>query len=108
MASSQVSINDVKKLPFTSYCLTEKQFKETVKAYQERAVLIMNSIREEKGKTEAYETALFINSATGTWTLFEGRGPEGYCIVAMGEQARPVTSRNMRSNESLPEKRLDI
>ena len=108
MASSQVSINDVKKIPLTSYCLTEQQFKETLKAYQERAVLIMNSIREEKGKTEAYETALFINSATGTWTLFEGRGPDGYCIVAMGEQARPVTSRSMKNDESLPQKKYNI
>jgi hypothetical protein len=41
------------------------------------------------GQTK-YETRLFVNSSTGTWTLVERREDDLYCVSALGEQLKPI------------------
>lgn len=109
MASSQISLEQVTKLPLEGYCLNKEQFRETLRTYQESPILSFDSLRLNKNSEAIpHEAVLFINPKTGTWTLFEDHGDKGYCIVAMGESAKPLYSRNMKNEERLPEKRLDL
>lgn len=107
IASSQVSLDQVTKVPLEGYCLNKEQFRETLRQYQEKPILAMDSLRtNKKGEVIGHEAVLFINPKTGTWTLFEDHGEKGYCMVAMGEKIKPVQSQNMR-HDNLPERPID-
>lgn len=62
----------------------------TLNNYSEIPMLSMVSYRRsEMGQTK-YETRLFVNSSTGTWTLVERREDDLYCVSALGEQLKPI------------------
>lgn len=61
-----------------------------LKNYNEIPMLSMLSYRRSEMGQTTYETRLFVNSSTGTWTLVERREGDLYCVSALGEQLKPI------------------
>lgn len=108
IAFSQTSSDKIEKIPLEGYCMSGSQLKEVIRNYKEIPVLIMQAHRLQKnGETTKHDTVLFLNPQTGTWTLFEEHKEKGYCVVAVGEQARPFQNQSMNLDKSLPKQDLD-
>ena len=71
-------------------CMKGASLFSALTKYNEIPMLSMLSYRRsEMGQTN-YETRLFVNSSTGTWTLVERREGDLYCVSALGEQLKPI------------------
>lgn len=70
-------------------CTDIRTLTEVLEKHSEVAAMTMTSSREVKGQVIESPAVLFINYKTKTWTLAEQINEEIYCVVAMGDSAKP-------------------
>jgi hypothetical protein len=79
-------------------CVNGVQLFSALQNFGEIPMVSMVSYRAtEVGKkrdTSTFETRLFANPSTGTWTLVERHDVDLYCVSALGEQLKPIQNKD--------------
>lgn len=74
-------------------CVNSAMMFSSLKKFGEIPMLSMISYRTtvegQERNTATYETRLFVNTSTGTWTLVERHDADTYCVTGLGEQLKP-------------------
>jgi hypothetical protein len=111
LAFSQIVLpgdKETQKMIIDVFCLNRSKIIETIKGYEEEPIFTMNSIRKGKNnETISFESILFVNVKTGSWTFVEEHGEKGYCITALGTDMKFVKKQMGVNNTSLPKRELD-
>lgn len=76
------SLSFANNLAIKGQCTDIDTLKKYLNKYSEIPFLKMSSIR---AKDQIYDTVLFVNPTTGSWTLVEDRGPGNVCVVGIGQ-----------------------
>lgn len=84
------SIMDGIKKDNIIYCVDYPKFLSLMKKYNEIPFLTMNTDRIGKSLdvVDVYQTILFVNVETGSWTMVESRPDGQYCFSAFGNQLK--------------------
>jgi hypothetical protein len=78
-------------------CVDERTLEVLVSSeYNEVPMLTLTSTRTIKGKDVTLPTVLFVNPETRSWTLVEQWGKNLYCIISLGVDATPYSSRQSK------------
>ena len=111
LAFSQITLPGDKvtqKMVIDVFCLSRPKIIEMIKGYEEEPIFTMSSIRKGKNnETISFESILFVNVKTGSWTLVEEHGEKGYCITALGTDMKFVKKQIGVNGTSLPKRELD-
>ena len=75
-------------------CASGSSLFEALKKYGEIPMLSLISYRtlanDQKPTASQLDSRLFANPSTGTWTLVEKHDGDLYCVIAIGEQLKPI------------------
>lgn len=82
-------------------CVNRLQFAETMSSYGEVPFLVMTTTRPTDETMQSYEefnTVMFMNPNTLSWTLAEKRSDNKYCVTGVGVNIQPYVNdpANMR------------
>ena len=111
LAFSQITLPGDKvtqKMIIDVFCLNRPKIIEMIKGYEEEPIFTMSSIRKGKNNEAiSFESILFVNVKTGSWTLVEEHGEKGYCVTALGTDIKFVKKQIGVNGTSLPKRELD-
>lgn len=112
LAFSQITLpgdKAMQKMIIDVFCLNRPKIIEMIKGYEEEPIFTMNSIRKgNNNEAISFESILFVNVKTGSWTFVEEHGEKGYCITALGTDVKLVKKQVGVNGTSLPKRELDI
>jgi len=76
-------------------CVNRLQFAETISSYGEVPFLVMVTTRPTDETVQSFEefnTVMFMNPNTLSWTLAEKRNDNKYCVVGVGVNIQPYVN----------------
>lgn len=73
-------------------CADWPRINQTLQQYQESPMLRMQSLRNINGELSRIPAVVFVNAATGSFTLVERWDEDRYCVILVGEQFMPYQS----------------
>lgn len=89
LVSAQDKTESVKIIKIDAVCGNAENLLKMVTKFEERPLLTMVSKRASDDKTYEYETVLFVNSKTQSYTLVEQISPTIYCVTSTGDSLLP-------------------